>query len=223
MKNNNFFDFNGERLNKILSQLMHENSVTLTKLSANTGIPIPTLKRLQSDPSANPTISSLVPVAKFFNLSVNQLIGASAITGRNNGFLHSDENWTQIPILSWGEVIEWKKYSQSSIRYVETDCGCSEQSFAVEVIEDDWSGFLKHSILILDTRVKIRHKCYALCIKDEKHVSFKQILKNEGAIYLRSPNPNFPMVNSNNEYQFIAVLVQVTFKAGPYSEDELSD
>ena len=65
----------GISLNRNLSILMKENGVSLSLLYRNTGIAIPTIKRLQNDPTTNPTIGTLLPIANFFGISITQLIG----------------------------------------------------------------------------------------------------------------------------------------------------
>jgi transcriptional regulator with XRE-family HTH domain len=62
-------------LSKILSKLMEENGIDDAILARNTGVPAATIARLRANPKANPTASTLRPLAKFFNLSVSQLLG----------------------------------------------------------------------------------------------------------------------------------------------------
>ncbi len=61
------------RLSDNLTRLMAARPISLTELSHGTGIPMPTLKRFQSDPTANPTIGTLLPVARFFGVTVEDL------------------------------------------------------------------------------------------------------------------------------------------------------
>lgn len=77
-------------LNERLSGLMKDRAVSLTMLHRGTGVPLPTLKRLQSDPAANPTIGILLPVARFFGVTVDQLVGEAALVR-----VDPDESWGQ--------------------------------------------------------------------------------------------------------------------------------
>ncbi len=79
-----------QRLSAILNHLMAESKIDGVQLSRRTGIPVTTINRLRkNDADNNPTLSTLVPLAHFFAITVSQLIGDepipdASITGMQN-------------------------------------------------------------------------------------------------------------------------------------------
>ena len=65
-----------QRLSAILNHLMAESRIDGVQLSRRTGVPVTTINRLRkNDVDNNPTLSTLVPLANFFVITVSQLIG----------------------------------------------------------------------------------------------------------------------------------------------------
>ena len=62
---------------QILRQLIEERGISLKELSSETGVAAPNISRLLSSSDSNPTLSTLMPIARFFGVSVSMLIGES--------------------------------------------------------------------------------------------------------------------------------------------------
>ena len=62
-------------LGDVLSLLMTECDIDDAKLSREVSIPASTISRMRLNPDANPTASTLRPIAKFFSVSISQLLG----------------------------------------------------------------------------------------------------------------------------------------------------
>src|SRR5579863_7222932 len=90
---------------------MEDNRISLSVLHRNTGIAIPTIKRLQSDPTTNPTITTLLPIAHFFNISISQLIGTEPLPSGIKGYKENKTFWLKVPLISWEKAIDWRKNS----------------------------------------------------------------------------------------------------------------
>jgi DNA-binding Xre family transcriptional regulator len=60
---------------KNLNRLMIESDLSIQELSAATGVAKANIFRLKNNASCNPTLSTLIPIAKHFNISVSELIG----------------------------------------------------------------------------------------------------------------------------------------------------
>ena len=72
------------KLNYILSKLMSNSSIDDTLLSKETGIPISTIKRMRLNEEANPTSTTLAPIASYFKITIDQLLGLSPIDQINS-------------------------------------------------------------------------------------------------------------------------------------------
>lgn len=202
----------GQKLNDILTFLMNKHHISLTTIHRNTGIAIPTIKRLQSDPSSNPTVSTLLPIANFFGLNINQLIGAEPIREEHN-LIVPKENIQEIPLITWKEASLWPNLIEKDLlekNYILTDVEAGTKPYALIVEEDDWIGFLKNSILIIDTETEVTHKDYVIVHKSGQELpTMKQVLMDEGKIYLKPLNPIFQTSLFDKTHEFLGVLVQV--------------
>ena len=68
------------RVSFILKKLMYDRSITTTELSKETNIPYPTLAQLLQGRSVYPKINNLVAIAKYFDVTVDQLIGEQTLS-----------------------------------------------------------------------------------------------------------------------------------------------
>jgi len=65
---------NTHNIGVVLNRLMKRHNIMPEELSRQTNIPRVTIKRLLRDKTANPTLNTLLPLSKFFKISINQLI-----------------------------------------------------------------------------------------------------------------------------------------------------
>ncbi len=202
----------GQNLNKNLSMLMETNGVSLTMLHRNTGIALPTIKRLQIDPLANPTITTLLPIANFFGITVNQLIGNHPIPKVITGYIENKSHWLNIPLTTWELVVAWsnKEIREKTNSFVLADIDVGENPFALTVIEDNWINIPKGALLILNSDIQPIHKDYVvICKAGQTHATLKQIIIDEEKTYLFSLNPYLPPTLLDDSYKLFGVLIQI--------------
>ena len=202
----------GVNLNRNLSWLMENNRVSLSVLYRNTGIAIPTIKRLQSDPTTNPTIATLQPIANFFGITITQLIGNKTPT--HVGYLENKAYWLEVPLIEWNQVTDWlipEKQIQikaSSSIFVDIDVGT--KPFALVVGEDDWRTIFKGSLLIVNSEITPAHKDYAIVYKaGQSAPTLQQVVIHDGEIYLKPMNPSFQTIQFSEDHRFLGVLIQI--------------
>lgn len=202
----------GGKLNFILSKLMEDNSISLSMLYRNTGIAIPTIKRLQSDPTTNPTITTLIPIANFFGITVTQLIGEEPLPTRVIGYNPNNFNWGKIPLIEWSQIIEWVNFGklEQTKQEIIVDVDVEKKGYALEVEEDDWQSITKKSILVINPSLIPEHKDYAIVHRRKQiNPTLKQVLIDEGNIYLQHMNPIFKPTAFDKDHQFLGVLMQI--------------
>ena len=178
----------GENLNRNLLALMNNNDISLTVLSRNTGIAIPTIKRLQSDPTTNPTLTTLLPIAEFFGVSVHQLISPHFDPGEFKGYVENKAHWLRVPIIKWEQTIDWHVNGKASAEaeYVLADVNAGDNPYALIVEEEDWITIPKGSILIINSSIKPSNRDYVVLHKKNAAPTLKQVVLDESKIYLKS-------------------------------------
>jgi SOS-response transcriptional repressor LexA len=205
-------DLIGKNLNRNLSKLMEDNRISLSVLYRNTGIAIPTIKRLQSDPTTNPTISTLLPIANFFGITISQLIGSELFLTEVTGFIENKTHWLSIPLIQWNQAVNWKESGDkdSAESHILVDIDVGQHAYALTVDQDDWPFISKGSILIINSDIKPEHKDFAVVYKSGQiNPTLKQVMIDEEKMYLKSMSPYFPPTILDESYHFLGVLIQI--------------
>jgi transcriptional regulator with XRE-family HTH domain len=209
---NVFYAF--DRLKSILDSLLIENKLSIVQLSKNTGVPVTTIKRIKYSKDPNPTINSLLPIANFFSLTVNQLIGLEPFPKERSFGVYQENKalWTRVPIISWESILDWPENKNSYILddHIITDVEISSTAFALVVSEDNWITFPKGINLIIDPQKEPKHKNYIIVFnKLLSSPFFYQLLTFDGTHYLKPPHVDYKTVPYDKDvYDFKGTLIQ---------------
>ncbi len=202
----------GIDLRNNLITLMEECKISLVELHKNTGVPITTIQRMRADVNANPTISSLQPIADFFRITVDQLIGSQPLpTGREQGsFVKQQKGWTDVPIITWAEVIQWpdNKLTRNFVT-ISIDVEISNDSFAL-IIQDTLIDFFKDSAIIVDPETSYFDTSYVIAYKKgAREATLKQIKFYDENIYLKPLSDEFKTTMLDDSYKIVGTVKQV--------------
>ncbi len=81
-----------ENISTVLTHLMSEKGISSAELARKTGVTQPVIYRLMTGETVNPQILTLKPIAHFFGVSLEQLLGAVPLNNQsalNDVLLHS--------------------------------------------------------------------------------------------------------------------------------------
>lgn len=198
-------------LKENLKILMKEAKLTIEKLHADTGVPIQTIKRMRSDDSANPTLSSLIPIADYFSLTINQLIGLDPLPTNLVVGAHLDvrKKWIFVPLLTWESVINYKGEIPEQTKMVSSNANVGDKGFALEITENDISGFRAGTIVILNAALKPKNHDYIVVHKaGSQTASFYEYLLQDDIGYLKPLKQEFRTIQFDNTYKVLGVMVQ---------------
>ena len=198
----------------VIKKLLSRHKLSLVELHKRTGVPLTTLKRIKNNPAANPTISSLLPLADFFTISVSQLLGIYPLPDDTHIGAKQEKRdlWRNVPILSWEQASTWQNSNSTTAESasVSTDCNISANAFALQVVSDQWPGFLQNSILIVDAERQPTNNDYVIAHKHgTPSVSLYRWLTQEDTHYLKPPCPDFNTVIFDKDYVIKGVLAQI--------------
>lgn len=70
-----FIDVTIKKFCNRFNNLLNDNSLTVTKLAKNTGIPRETLERYKNNPSESLSFKNVIILAQYFNVSVSYMVG----------------------------------------------------------------------------------------------------------------------------------------------------
>lgn len=202
------------KLSTILKSLMAELKISESELARRTGIGQPVVHRIASGETDNPKVATLSPIANFFAISISQLIGdeplpANRLPGTFNPTAHG---WAQIPLLEWEQATEWPNVTTSSkaTQSVSVDMNLCENAYALTVKDTTMEPrFPEGTTIIIDPSLTPNDRDYAVVhIDGQKIPTFKQILIDGDATYLKPLNSDFKTVLLDKKHRFLGVMVQ---------------
>lgn len=189
--------------------LMARENLTVTEFARRIKIPQPVLYRMYVGRTYNPNVLSLSPIAKYFNISISQLIGDEFLEHRP---ADSELKIHYVPVINWADAINWpnNKKSIAILENVFSDAQGSANTFGV-IVDDEIFGFIKGTVLIFDPAKTPKHKEYALVKKNVHDIPLvKQILIEHDSIYLKPLNTFSQTVAFDDTFSFLGVLIQWT-------------
>lgn len=204
----------GVSLSDILNRLMFEKKIRVTELSRQIGLPQPTLHRIATGKSPNPHRSTLEPIANFFQLNVEQLVGSESIPADywSAAFPAETAKVTSIPIISWEQIEHPLEIARVGCREI-MSANLSDQCFGLSMNDSSMEPhFEQGSTLIFDPGLAIKDRAYALVkLSDSEHPIFRQVLMDGDSCYLKSLNPDlsaFTMRTMKEEDEVLGILVE---------------
>lgn len=190
---------------------MAEARLNAEELSRRIGLPASTIKKIRNNKDANPTLSTLSPLAKYFSLTISQLVGDEEFPhSRVKGaYIPTHETLVHIPIISWEETLTWPETSNISHLTITTENVYSNNSYALLVEEDDWENLAKDTALFVDPILTIEHRDFIIVHKNgQKLPTLKQALFDEGQMYLKPVTQGYNVTRFALEHKILGVVVE---------------
>jgi SOS-response transcriptional repressor LexA len=197
-----------------LEKLMKLRGINMSQLHKSTAVPLTTINRMVNESSVNPTISTLIPIADYFGVTLNQLMGIDPLETNTSGGMVAKKSkyWKEIPIINWDQTINWDNNSAKHVllNTISTDANISDNSFALIIKDSNLEGFMPNSVIVVDTCANYEHGDYVIIAKAEQHrASLKQILMDDDLTYIRPLNKNYQTQIMDNSYKIIGVVIQI--------------
>lgn len=204
-----------EHLSSTLKVLMEQHNLTTTELARATGILQPVMHRLVTGGTDNPRIDTILPIAKYFSVTVDQLIGESPLTEQAESTETIEVEQQIIPLLSqWKDIPTYLQDPEQKLSYslINIDKSTSENTYAVKVKDSTMlPRFVEDSILIINPDLKPENGDFVIAkIKDVSEPIFKQVLYDGEDIYLKPLNTEFKTIflEKNAPCDFLGVVIE---------------
>ncbi|MBV8802447.1 MAG: helix-turn-helix transcriptional regulator [Gammaproteobacteria bacterium] len=194
-----------------LNLLMEEAHISADELGRRTGLPSSTIKKIRNRYNPNPTLTTLLPLAKFFSITLGQLVGDEPLpTTRIKGtYKQIIEIIRHIPILSWKEVITWPDSYDQYHETITTDYEYNKYAFSLIVEEDHWENLAKGTALLIDPALKASHRDFIIIYKHGQNIaSLKQLLIDEDQMYLKPVIYGYNIGVFTSEHTILGVVVE---------------
>lgn len=200
-----------EKLTDNLNLLMDEKRISADELSRRTDIPSSTIKKIRNHYNPNPTLTTLLPLAKFFSVTLSQLIGDEPLPeSRVEGIYQpNSQALQQIPVLSWKEAITWPNTNKRPHTFLSSEYHYGKNAFALIVQEESWENLSKGTALLIDPALVTEHRDYVIVHKrDQTTPTLKQALFDEGELYLKSLFHGQNIIPITPEHRLLGVVVE---------------
>ena len=200
------------RISEVLNKLLFERKIRATELARKIDVPQPTLHRIVSGKSPNPHISTIKPIAEFFNISIEQLKGERSLTDDSSSKLVNKHDLIQVPLYRWENLSIWYGGLETEQCIVATH-DISDDAFAVYMRDSSMEPqFARGTTLIIDPNKKSNDRSYVLVkLAENGFFIFRQLLIDADYYFLKALNSDlntFPMRLLHEDDQICGVLVE---------------
>jgi len=213
-----------------LKKLLFERNMKPIDLAREVDIPQPTIHRLVTGKSCRPYMSSLKPIADFFSLSVEQLVGETHFPSQHwqedTKNLADTPKIKTIPLIDWAQTTTGVETQPAGAQYLVSSANISNDAFALSMSDSSMEPlFPKLTYLIFDPQRMPIDRSYVLVKLDGIETPiFRQLLIDIEHQYLKPLHPDlniFQMRLLGNNDTIIATLVESRINHQPLGEPYL--
>ncbi len=184
------------QLSKILKRLLFDKDMKPADLARALNIPPPTIHRLVTGKSTRPYESSLKPIADFFAIDVEQLLGERPLNeaSTEQPFAGLSTNLIKaISVINWEDIRDLPTARLKSKRQIAVSGDINDNCFALIMHDHSMAPlFPRKTILIFDPNKKPVDRSYVLIALEEINIPiFRELLIDVDHKYLKPINPDF--------------------------------
>lgn len=189
------------KLGSNLNKLLEREGLTSDDLSRLIGIPSTTIKRMRSG-DANPTLNSLLPIAEYFSVTLNQLISGDPLA--------KEFKASKLPLLSWEDCFNYDSTDYGTIsKTILTERNVSKKAFALIIKEDEQEFFPENSILIVEPEIEPKSGDYVIVANMKQHMAaIRKYIIEIDKIYLKPLIPGIEISTLTSIYKVLGVVLQ---------------
>jgi SOS-response transcriptional repressor LexA len=197
------------KIGDILHMLMGDMSESALARAVN--LPKATVNRVLSGSTPDPRAGTLLPIAQYFNITIEQLMGAAELP-INSPLRSTNSLMVKIPFISFENLTSWIKDEYKPEKFYEItsfsnkilDSNC----FITQIKSDEMAPLLsKNSFLIVKKHIKIQDDDVIILVFYDEIIIRKYIIL-KGEKYLVSSNPTSDIINFEETMKLIGVVIE---------------
>lgn len=193
-----------------LKNLLIKAQLSENELARRTGVSQQIINRILSGENTNPKIATLAPLAKYFTISISQLIGDELLSTINI----DEPEIKKVSLLDWAilEKYSLNKILEGSNTKISVDFETTKNMFALKIIDDSMEPkFSQNTLLIFDSEKTPLNGDFVLIKLANNKIIFRQLLLKKHSSYIKSLNPNdedFTLRFFEKDWKYLGTLIQ---------------
>ena len=202
-------------VSNVLTHLMKTKGLTSAELARLTGVVQPVLYRIASGETDNPKIATLIPIANFFGITIDQLIGIESRSKTSSDAKNVGLTFDhfQAPLLNWSQIASWPHVKKDQINsYITPPSTTSSSAFAIQILDTAMAPrFSEGTTLIFDPTLSPKNLDFILLsFTRSEEISLKQLIIDGPDKYLKPINPELRtiFVDSTQKLNIFGVLTE---------------
>ena len=180
-------------------------------LCRGVNLPQTTINRLLTGQTCDPRISTLAALARFFGVSLDQIIGKEKLVLNAS---YNQVKGATIPVIDWTNLQTWldhRNYPESDLKtFVKTEKTLSSGSFAIKTPVACESVFGKDSLLIMNRLQSLTPSEGQMVLVEfsEAQYGLRQVLQEGSTNYLKRLFAPFEVTPVDDKTVFHACVVE---------------
>lgn len=196
------------QLSNNLIALMDARQIGGAQLARAINIPLSTIKNIRKGGHVNPTIETLIPLARYFDVSIEDIINSDLSTQAINNSRSSKILPYAVPIITWEEAISWPDNNTLRDKQIFTEKPY-KNAFALNSEQNHSEVFSAVGVFLIDPEQKPNHLDYVLVHKiGLDRASIRQLILDEDRCYLKSLVINNNLVEYDQGYRLLGVIIE---------------
>lgn len=124
-------------LRENVNYIMEQSRISAIQLSRGTNLPLSSIKKIRNGSNPNPTIATLLPIARFFKISIEELMDDPVDQETHwRGKSVNEGKCTSLPIINWDDILLWPNISLVKNAVLFTEIQLSQFAFATCIDTD---------------------------------------------------------------------------------------
>lgn len=200
------------KIHLVLSELM--DGMSESALAKAVSLPKATINRVLSGKTPDPRAGTLVPIAQYFNITVDQLLGIAPLP-QNTPLGITKESHIEIPYVDYENLCDYINNAHSPQKKVELSLLSNKRltinCFVTKLISDELSPqFATGALLIISKNIpKLKSNDIILAYsKTTNKVIFRKLMIANGMNFLSSPNPNYDIMPLTDDFVVFGIIIE---------------
>lgn len=192
----------------ILNKLIEQNAISISTLARQTGIGQSVIHRLATGETSNPKLDTLKPIAKYFTVSLDQLIGNEPLANKNK-----EAKAYSLPLLAMDQIVPWlqNKDKFTELTYLAVaDAVLHDNCYAVQIQDATMHPrFAEGTYFVFDPNLAPKNgDCVAFTKGENEIANIRQLLIDNEDRYLKALNRDFRTISMNQDYKILGTAIQ---------------